>query len=848
MGAWDGQIFLIGGDSDFFIGGTSNEVNIYDIASGAWVGNGASMPAAAVAAGFVQVGEHVYVVGGWGDASPGSNVDVTQRYDLSADGWETGPSFDSARSDLALAATSENLYAIGGDANGGSFFDSSNLVEALDYAAWPGGAWTDTDDPLPTGLTAMRGGFCTQAVTGGEVWSLGGIDPSFFFVGTNQYRSAEACVTLDVTWLSEDPVEGALAANGGSLDITLNFDAGVPEVPQPGDYLATLKVNSDTPYEALQVPITMTVVAPATWGKVTGTVTGLGYCDAAGGPLEGAEVLIESNNTVYSVIVETDANGSYTHWLDSANSSLTVTASFPGYLSQTAEGVVVTPGGTTTQDFDLRLPAPCASVPSLLSSLQLPENQAVVQLTITNDGASDLDWSLGEGPTAPEPQLPASGPPERVLPAGPIVPDVKSQVAPLADVIQDGGFETGTPNAFWDEFSTNFGTPLCDAASCGTGGGTAGPHSGSWWAWFGGIDAFEQGTLSQDVVIGSGTATLTFWLWIGASAGTGNDFLDVSLDGDVLFSVTDTTPGYGSYTQVALDVSAYADGGTHTLTFDSIAYGGGVTNMSVDDVALDVVEEGPPPAACGVDIPWLTVSQRRGTTPPDSSSAVNLTFDSTGLEEGFYTGILCLSSNDPVNPEIEIAVTLVVYFQDVPPGAFAFDHIIALADSGVTAGCAADLYCPDDSTTRGQMAVFLLKGIEGADYVPPDAVGLFDDVPVTHPFADWIEELYNRGITAGCSAVPLLYCPADPVTRGQMAVFLLKSVEGAGYLPPDAVGIFDDVPVTHPFADWIEELYNRGITAGCSADPLLYCPADPTTRAQMAVFLVLTFDLPLPEY
>ena len=55
---------------------------------------------------------------------------------------------------------------------------------------------------------------------------------------------------------------------------------------------------------------------------------------------------------------------------------------------------------------------------------------------------------------------------------------------------------------------------------------------------------------------------------------------------------------------------------------------------------------------------------------------------------------------------------------------------------------------------------------------------------------------------------------------------------------------FADVPCTSPFAPWIQELAARGITAGCGATN--YCPTDPVTRAQMAVFLVRAFSLPFP--
>ena len=77
-----------------------------------------------------------------------------------------------------------------------------------------------------------------------------------------------------------------------------------------------------------------------------------------------------------------------------------------------------------------------------------------------------------------------------------------------------------------------------------------------------------------------------------------------------------------------------------------------------------------------------------------------------------------------------------------------------------------------------------------------------------------------------------------------MAVLLLKTHLGATYTPPAATGIFDDVPVGSFAADWIEDLYTRNITGGCSASPLLYCPDNPNTRGQMAVFLTKTFSLP----
>lgn len=59
---------------------------------------------------------------------------------------------------------------------------------------------------------------------------------------------------------------------------------------------------------------------------------------------------------------------------------------------------------------------------------------------------------------------------------------------------------------------------------------------------------------------------------------------------------------------------------------------------------------------------------------------------------------------------------------------------------------------------------------------PPPATASFNDVPTSHPFFQFVEALKASGITGGCSASPPLYCPDNPLTRGQMAVFLSKAL------------------------------------------------------------------------
>jgi hypothetical protein len=186
--------------------------------------------------------------------------------------------------------------------------------------------------------------------------------------------------------------------------------------------------------------------------------------------------------------------------------------------------------------------------------------------------------------------------------------------------LPEGGFEGGTPNPVWAEASTNFGTPICDVADCGTGGGTAGPRSGSWWVWFGGVTSgTETGSVQQSIVIPTGTTGLEFYSRLGtcAAANGTSDFMRLTIDGVELWrrDATDPSCGATTYSQNVVDVSALAGGGPRVIRFESTTIGGASSNLLIDDVSFVAppVCSGPPP------VPGLTLTKRVQT----SASAAN---------------------------------------------------------------------------------------------------------------------------------------------------------------------------------------------------------------------------------
>jgi hypothetical protein len=189
----------------------------------------------------------------------------------------------------------------------------------------------------------------------------------------------------------------------------------------------------------------------------------------------------------------------------------------------------------------------------------------------------------------------------------------------------------------------------------------------------------------------------------------------------------------------------------------------------------------------------------------------------------------------------------------LPPGGTFVDDdtsphqgtIEAIALAGLTRGCNPpenDRFCPDEPVTRGEMAAFLVRALD----LPAGGNAGFTDTYDSIFDAD-IQRLAGAGITRGCNPPDNdRFCPDEPVTRGEMAAFLVRALD----LPEVTADFFSDDDGSI-FENAIERLRGAGITLGCNPpDNNEFCPNRPVTRAEMATFLSRALHLdpvPVPE-
>ena len=187
----------------------------------------------------------------------------------------------------------------------------------------------------------------------------------------------------------------------------------------------------------------------------------------------------------------------------------------------------------------------------------------------------------------------------------------------------------------------------------------------------------------------------------------------------------------------------------------------------------------------------------------------------------------------------QFAISQGAAFVDVPTVHPFYKEIGKLSARGITVGDGAGHFMPDQLVAREQMAAFIIRAL--GDFNPPTPTSQrFLDVPPENPFYAFIDEMAVRQITLGCNQAGPLYCPSDPVTRDQMAAFVIRALMELNPPTPPSQR-FTDVSPSNPFYNFIDRLWIRGITLGCGTTT--FCPSDTVTRGQMAAFLVRAFNL-----
>ena len=312
------------------------------------------------------------------------------------------------------------------------------------------------------------------------------------------------------------------------------------------------------------------------------------------------------------------------------------------------------------------IPTPVINVhPPSVSSLQVPNAVATRMLNVTNTGNGTLLWDINEaGPTSPagapraEPGVPLTG--EHSLSASSgfapsMAPFAPKNVAIQGVLLNDGSFENGAPPASsWTETTDN----ACEWIGDWSSVWAAAAFDGIYDFWGGGYCSGAPSTdsVEQSITVAPG-GQLSFW-YLAYRVDPDDPSVDtayISVDGTTVWTLDLTTANntFPNWVKATADLSAY-EGQTVVLKLGVNSFGSQTGNIRFDFLEWSTGCELPS------DIPWLSVSPTSGSTGSGSTSTVDVTFDSTGLTPGGYSATLCVNSNDPATPQVEVPVDLTV--------------------------------------------------------------------------------------------------------------------------------------------------------------------------------------------
>ncbi|MDE0139498.1 MAG: S-layer homology domain-containing protein [bacterium] len=171
------------------------------------------------------------------------------------------------------------------------------------------------------------------------------------------------------------------------------------------------------------------------------------------------------------------------------------------------------------------------------------------------------------------------------------------------------------------------------------------------------------------------------------------------------------------------------------------------------------------------------------------------------------------------------------------------ESIEFIADRGITNGCEPDLNLYcPDQPVTRAQMATFLILALGETGSPTSGPSRFTDVPDDSWYRPYVERLAELEITTGYSDGT--FRPKEPVTRAHMALFLTRAFDGLAPVETPT-GVFDDVPADVSYAAAVEGILAAGVTQGCNKTPgHNYCPKEPVRHDQLATFLTRALQTP----
>ena len=502
-------------------------------------------------------------------------------------------------------------------------------------------------------------------------------------------------------WLSLDPAAGSIDANdSATVDVSIN----TASLPAPGVYNTTISVSEDTPYMVAGIPVILTVTPPPGVAQLEGTVQSLGYCDDNPFAAAGAQVTITSGDDEWTVTA--DANGYYSIFLDEAYSPVDIEVTAPDHETGTATGVVLVGQQTTTEDFDLRWLQPCVSVdPQSFDVAVALDTVITYSLDIHNLGAAATGYAISTFGSTVMVELPASeattaigdvrqplsgATPARSLsvPVGLnatgsyavllLTPDADISdlhatlsAFPALDVTTYAGnlatltaaelapysVVMTTNNTQWDAVAVQVGNALADYVDLG-GKVILNSFAYDYFGWeldgrfmteeygpFSGTSADFTGTSTLGTVhepdhpIMAGVTTLSnTYLWQNPTLAPGAVRIADWNDGNMFLAANDHSVALNLLPSDGEGAAGWT-GDLPTLYYNAIVWLAGE----------------PEP------IDWLYQQPLTGTVAADSTTTVDIIFDTTVLTQtGVYNAVMQVLTDDPMMSTISIPVTMTV--------------------------------------------------------------------------------------------------------------------------------------------------------------------------------------------